>query len=210
MLWRRATAARGHGPRSHGFEPRSLPSCVGTAGSARSGAFWGARFRTSAASVPSHAKLFFSLVPCCLTGRSKGLPPARHLARKALAVIIRLAGQAPSRRQPLSFNVRQQRESLAVCHRRARPWAAKSRLRVPLAAQSLRNRWLRSFWLLAGRSVRYLGCHRALCARLLFPHVPRCLTGRSSGTCAGMALGPRGALPYRPPRGPSATPAAAP
>ena len=43
---------------------------------------------------------------CCLTLRSWGLPPARHLAREALQVIIRLAGQAPSRRQPLSSNVR--------------------------------------------------------------------------------------------------------
>ncbi len=43
---------------------------------------------------------------CCLTLRSWGLPPARHLAREALTVIIRLAGQAPSRRQPLSSNVR--------------------------------------------------------------------------------------------------------
>ena len=43
---------------------------------------------------------------CGLTLRSWGLPPARHLAREALTVIIRLAGQAPSRRQPLSSNVR--------------------------------------------------------------------------------------------------------
>ena len=42
---------------------------------------------------------------CCLTLRSSGRPPARHLAREALTVIIRLAGQAPSRRQPLSSNV---------------------------------------------------------------------------------------------------------
>ena len=46
--------------------------------------------------------------PPRLTLRSWGLPPARHLAREALTVIIRLAGQAPSRRQPLSSNVRQQ------------------------------------------------------------------------------------------------------
>jgi hypothetical protein len=41
-----------------------------------------------------------------LTLRSSGLPPARHLARAPVQVIIRLAGQAPSRRQPLSSNVR--------------------------------------------------------------------------------------------------------
>ena len=43
---------------------------------------------------------------CCLTLRSWGLPPARHLARAPASVIIRRAGQAPSRRQPLSSNVR--------------------------------------------------------------------------------------------------------
>jgi carboxy-terminal domain RNA polymerase II polypeptide A small phosphatase len=41
-----------------------------------------------------------------LTLRSSGLAPAWHLAREALQVIIRLAGQAPSRRSPLSSNVR--------------------------------------------------------------------------------------------------------
>ncbi len=46
---------------------------------------------------------------CCLTHRSSGQPPARHLARKALTIIIRLAGQAPSRRLPLSSNVRPHR-----------------------------------------------------------------------------------------------------
>jgi hypothetical protein len=35
-----------------------------------------------------------------------GPPPARHLARDALTVIIRLAGQLPSRLRPLSSNVR--------------------------------------------------------------------------------------------------------
>ena len=35
-----------------------------------------------------------------------GPPPAWHLAREALAVIIRFAGQAPSRFRPLSSNVR--------------------------------------------------------------------------------------------------------
>ena len=43
---------------------------------------------------------------CCLTLRSWGLPPARHLARAPASVIIRRAGQVPSRRQPLSSNVR--------------------------------------------------------------------------------------------------------
>ena len=45
---------------------------------------------------------------CGLTGRSSGLPPARHLGREAASGIIRLAAQAPCRWQPLSFNVRQQ------------------------------------------------------------------------------------------------------
>ncbi len=79
-----------------------------------------------------------------LTLRSRRQPPAWHLAREALTVIIRLAGQAPIRRLRLSSNVRQQRVSLAVRRRRTRPWAAQTRLRVPLAAQSLRIRWLGS------------------------------------------------------------------
>jgi len=48
-------------------------------------------------------------LPCCLTGRSSGQPPASHLARKALTVIIRLAGQAPYRRPPLNYHVRHHR-----------------------------------------------------------------------------------------------------
>jgi len=43
---------------------------------------------------------------CCLTLRSSRPAPAWHLARQALAVIIRLAGQAPHRRGRLSSNVR--------------------------------------------------------------------------------------------------------
>jgi len=39
-----------------------------------------------------------------------GPPPAWHLAREALQVIIRLAGQAPLRLRPLSSNVRPRRE----------------------------------------------------------------------------------------------------
>jgi len=52
------------------------------------------------------ASLFFRPRACCLTLRSSGRAPAWHLAREALAVIIRLAGQAPHRRAPLSSNVR--------------------------------------------------------------------------------------------------------
>jgi hypothetical protein len=43
---------------------------------------------------------------CGLTLRSSGEPPAWHLARDAPLVILRLAGQAPCRRLPLSSNVR--------------------------------------------------------------------------------------------------------
>jgi len=50
----------------------------------------------------------------CLTLRSSGLAPAWHLAREALTVIVRLAGQAPSRRSPLSSNVRQHHVALKV------------------------------------------------------------------------------------------------
>ena len=46
-----------------------------------------------------------------LTLRSSGPPPASHLAREALTVIIRLARQAPSRWRPLSSNVRQHRSN---------------------------------------------------------------------------------------------------
>ncbi len=45
---------------------------------------------------------------------SQGPPPAWHLAREALAVIIRFAGQAPRRFRPLSSNVRQHGQSMAV------------------------------------------------------------------------------------------------
>ena len=49
-----------------------------------------------------------------LTLRSSGLAPAWHLAREALWYIIRLAGQAPRRRSPLSSNVRQHTETTMV------------------------------------------------------------------------------------------------
>ena len=45
-------------------------------------------------------------VGCGLTGRSSGPPTARHQAREAARVIIRLAGLASHRRRPLSSNVR--------------------------------------------------------------------------------------------------------
>jgi hypothetical protein len=53
----------------------------------------------------------FFLMPqaCCLTGRSSGPPPARHLGREALWFIIHLAAQAPRRFRPLSSNVRRRR-----------------------------------------------------------------------------------------------------
>ena len=43
-----------------------------------------------------------------------GPPPARHLARKALTVIIRLAGQAPYRRRPLGSNVEAPQSALLL------------------------------------------------------------------------------------------------
>ena len=46
-------------------------------------------------------------------------------------------------------NVRQHGNFLWLATFFARPWAAKSRLRVALAAQSLRMRWFASFWRLA-------------------------------------------------------------
>jgi hypothetical protein len=54
---------------------------------------------------------------CGLTLRSSGPPPARHLAREPASVIIRLAGQAPTRFRPLSSNVRRLGRTHAVEHR---------------------------------------------------------------------------------------------
>ena len=51
---------------------------------------------------------------CGLTLRSSGPPPASRLARDPASVIIRLAGQAPSRRCPLSSNVRPRTTTHAV------------------------------------------------------------------------------------------------
>ena len=122
---------RGHGPRSHGFESRSLPSllhalvrfacavrlacqCSAQALPFRHqesvpvqqpGACFQALRSVSRRLLPACVFVFW-LRACCLTGRSSGPPPAWHLAREALTVIIRLAGQAPSRRRPLSSNVR--------------------------------------------------------------------------------------------------------
>ena len=70
------------------------------------------RIGASAAAAQVIACSAAALAPskgCCLTLRSWGLPPARHLARAPASVIIRCAGQAPSRRQPLSSNVRRRR-----------------------------------------------------------------------------------------------------
>ena len=52
---------------------------------------------------------------CGLTLRSSGPPPAWHLAREAIQVIIRLAGQAPIRWCPLSSNVGPRRSAIAAC-----------------------------------------------------------------------------------------------
>ena len=94
---------------------RSSGSCSSAGVSASSGKFsaGGARPRSGASAVAAQviACSAAALAPtkgCCLTLRSWGLPPARHLARVAVVLIIGLAGQAPSRRQPLSSNVRGQ------------------------------------------------------------------------------------------------------
>jgi len=78
---------------------------------------------------------------CCLTHRSSGQPPASHLAREALTVIIRLAGQAPSRRLPLSSNVRHQRVMPEVrlrrCAAMGREGTASKQARCPGLRPSL-------------------------------------------------------------------------
>ena len=87
---------------------------------------------------------------CRLTLRPSGLPPARRLARKALAVIIRLAGQAPSRRQPLSSNVRPHQQR-ALVHQQlssAKPSSSQShvgasRLGAVATSEVARSRRLR-------------------------------------------------------------------
>jgi hypothetical protein len=82
-----------------------------------------------------------------LTLRSSGLPPARHLARATSSVIIRRAGQAPCRRQPLSSNVRP----------RTTPMPALDTLRTELRqflGEENFNRLLPEARLLAGREPR--------------------------------------------------------
>jgi hypothetical protein len=51
---------------------------------------------------------------CGLTLRSSGPPPASRLAREPASVIIRSAGQVPSRGGPLSSNVRRHEYNLAM------------------------------------------------------------------------------------------------
>ena len=75
--------------------------------------WWSLHVGASAVAAQAIARSAATLAPakcCCLTLRSWGLPPARHLARAAVVLIIGLAGQAPSRRQPLSSNVRHRRQ----------------------------------------------------------------------------------------------------
>jgi len=113
MPWRSATAARGHGPRSHGFEYRSLPSRFGTHGSPRSlasvpGCPLGreghrASSRSpvlrsgSAASrqTPAHLRRAsgFLPVPCCLTLHSSGTSTGMAPWPRARAVYHRPRGQ---------------------------------------------------------------------------------------------------------------------
>ena len=72
---------------------------------------------------------------CCLTLRSSRLAPAWHLAREAVWFIIRLAGQAPYRRSPLSSNVRphaNRRMTSRACGRGGQDqMQSQSRLRSP-------------------------------------------------------------------------------
>jgi len=173
------------------------------------------------------------LEDCGLTLRSSGPPPARHLGREPASVIIGLAAQAPCRWCPLSSNVRQQRVALAARHRRARPWAAKARLRVALAAQSSAQacsvRRSGSPRLASATPQCGAGWHTVVRATPAAQRQPstevrteeewsvqrrRVLTygvlpnWSLERTSTGVALGPRGGRCHHPPRGPSATPVA--
>ena len=83
----------------------------------------------------------------CLTLRSSGPPPGWHLAREAIQVIIRLAGQAPTRRGPLSSNVRPHvntSKAFVATAASARNTAeCKSTQRSELADQSNQNQGFR-------------------------------------------------------------------
>jgi hypothetical protein len=70
----------------------------------------GGRLLTAANQAFSEAKPSNKFNPGCrLTLRSSGRPPASPLGREPASVIIGLAAQGPSRRPPLSSNVRHQR-----------------------------------------------------------------------------------------------------
>ena len=106
-----ATIARGHGPRRHGFESSSLSRSSAFACSSRStchgrGANDCLGPQVSGKALLVRLRRCLPKLPCCLTGRSSGQPPASHLAREALTVIIHLAGQVPYQRPPLSYHVR--------------------------------------------------------------------------------------------------------
>ena len=68
----------------------------------------------SLASLGALTRSLVHATECGPTLRSSGQPPAWHLAREALQVIIRLAGQAPHRRLPLSSNVEPHRKPQAL------------------------------------------------------------------------------------------------
>ena len=97
---------------------------------------------------------------CALTLRSSGPPPAWHLAREPVILIIGLAGQAPTRRGPLSSNVRQHTEAmmvLAVAAGAAVAAKDKMPLRPRLVGHSKQTQRPRSSATVAASSTQHVG-----------------------------------------------------
>ena len=161
----------------------------------------------------------FRRSPCatrrCLTIRSSGHAPARHLGREALRSIIRLAAKLPHRRVPLSSNVRQQRAMpevrLRLCAAMGREDTASSQARCP----SLRHRLVLRVPPALAKPHSTALVHTPPTTRSWSVPVLSSQAGvlpnpSLEATVTGKALGPRGARCHHPPRGPSATPPRAP
>ena len=164
----------------------------------------------------SHRAAHRSAPKCGLTLRSSGPPPAWHLGREPFQVIIRLAAQAPTRRGPLSSNVRQTQNTQMI----GTPSARRTTARPPNTA-AFQQRfpvidWRQSQGYEARRQTQALQpsgrFHHAGVGRfdskrsrisVVAPAMPNPSLERTS---TGMALGPRRSSGHHPLRGPSTTP----